>query len=929
MADFNAPQLSDTYISVLSSLKDRDIDLARGLDPATTAPTNVPIDAVRWNSSNNRWEKWSGAVWNALTSTYSITVTNANNLGNRPVWGSGNNWDVVPYVGSDGVMEVGQYLDFHNSDAGVTDFDVRLSTGGTATTLYVNGNTILSSGNYSSYALPTTGGTMSSGAGIAMSRGKIFWAGMDDYNHALYNNYTNIDGEGVYDGIKWNVYAGIQFRVSGQTLLTQIGGNGVTTYHGSEAQVSVVKTGASARTAYLFNSGTAIGLYDSTGAQHILYKDTSNGHLYLYGGGVQVMDLDNAYVNVTTALQQSGNQVLHASNYNSWAMAGAGYGANQNLYTSSNPTFANPTFNGTYAYFGGAGSTWQANMDTGGVRRGYLYADSTGVGFLNYQGNWTAYVPYGTRAFYIDSPRSDTISSGAASFRAGGNDVYLYMGSLNGIPSYNTWIQCLRPWDNAPFGLSIQPNGGSVIIGSAASPSYTLHVAGSHGVTGRIYAGEWIQFTTNGGYGLYWPSVTGFDVTPYLYCNTTGTYGSIAVEGRKNSYAGLSLVHANYTYAPMYDGSGNGGAYGSGVWHYYWHVSNACLGIGTSNTYANVKMNVEGPVRIIGNGFNAYDDAVVYVRQDSNNDWGIIVDKSQGNYDYGLDLRMGSTASYGFRVNFGGAEKFRISYGTTNVYMNGNVRILPQSEAWAEGLYFYMPSTNVWGGIRWQRGRGGYDGNWAIGYPGNDATDDLVFWSNSGGTEGVTMRMTTNGMISMPRRLLDVGDSTRFPGSMAPGALQIGSIARGYGWAGSWASTHSVGILANTANDFEFCVHDSGDRVISVFDYVGDTGNYILLGRDIGWGQTPFRFPTTDRGLEANVSGGVSFYSNEINAGALGGTGTLYLGWRRTSNTYIGTNTYVSGLIFGRGGSSRGYGNLSLSTSGPSGGANGDIWFVY
>ena len=226
MADFNAPQLSDTYISVLSSLKDRDIDLARGLDPATTAPTNVPIDAVRWNSANNRWEKWSGAVWNALTSTYSITVTNATNatnatnLGNRPVWGSGNNWDVVPYVASDGVMEVGQYLDFHNSDAGVTDFDVRLSTGGTATTLYVNGNTILSSGNYSSYA---------GGIGISNT-----WSGSPQYflsnpgtiaggSNSNLQAYSTSSGSGAYMAFHRNGIYATNFGVDTDNRL-KIGG---------------------------------------------------------------------------------------------------------------------------------------------------------------------------------------------------------------------------------------------------------------------------------------------------------------------------------------------------------------------------------------------------------------------------------------------------------------------------------------------------------------------------------------------------------------------------------------------------------------------------------------------------------------------------------------------------------------------------------
>ena len=71
--------------------------------------------------------------------------------------------------------------------------------------------------------------------------------------------------------------------------------------------------------------------------------------------------------------------------------------------------------------------------------------------------------------------------------------------------------------------------------------------------------------------------------------------------------------------------------------------------------------------------------------------------------------------------------------GTQSAFLNGNVRINPKPEGWSEGLAFVMPSTSTWGGLRWQRQRGGNDGNWYIGYTALDATDDLVFGANNGG----------------------------------------------------------------------------------------------------------------------------------------------------------------------------------------------------
>ena len=48
----------------------------------------------------------------------------------------------------------------------------------------------------------------------------------------------------------------------------------------------------------------------------------------------------------------------------------------------------------------------------------------------------------------------------------------------------------------------------------------------------------------------------------------------------------------------MYDASGNGGGYheGSNQWAYYWHVSNACLGIATSSTSSSYAAYVGGSI---------------------------------------------------------------------------------------------------------------------------------------------------------------------------------------------------------------------------------------------------------------------------------------------------------------------------------------------
>jgi hypothetical protein len=57
-------------------------------------------------------------------------------VGGFPMTASGDRWGVIAPVGTDGVMEVGRYIDFHNSDADTGDNAVRLETNGGTTGLF-------------------------------------------------------------------------------------------------------------------------------------------------------------------------------------------------------------------------------------------------------------------------------------------------------------------------------------------------------------------------------------------------------------------------------------------------------------------------------------------------------------------------------------------------------------------------------------------------------------------------------------------------------------------------------------------------------------------------------------------------------------------------------------------------------------------------
>ena len=75
MSNWSNPTVDSAYTDVLTDLKDRDLDVAKGLDPAVVTVTNPSTNMIRWDSANNKWQKYNGTTWNDLTATYSISIS--------------------------------------------------------------------------------------------------------------------------------------------------------------------------------------------------------------------------------------------------------------------------------------------------------------------------------------------------------------------------------------------------------------------------------------------------------------------------------------------------------------------------------------------------------------------------------------------------------------------------------------------------------------------------------------------------------------------------------------------------------------------------------------------------------------------------------------------------------------------------------------
>ena len=55
---------------------------------------------------------------------------NADMLDSLQITTEGNRWGVIPYVHTNGVMEVGKYIDFHESNDDTSNYSVRLLASG-------------------------------------------------------------------------------------------------------------------------------------------------------------------------------------------------------------------------------------------------------------------------------------------------------------------------------------------------------------------------------------------------------------------------------------------------------------------------------------------------------------------------------------------------------------------------------------------------------------------------------------------------------------------------------------------------------------------------------------------------------------------------------------------------------------------------------
>ena len=281
-------------------------------------------------------------------------------------------------------------------------------------------------------------------------------------------------------------------------------------------------------------------------------------------------------VNIDTALQQGGNQVLHAGNYNSYAPTLTGGNASGtwginitgSAATATDSTklpLTGGTITGTIRIDGGgsqpltistsSSSPWAFGLirtDTGADSKIFLHNPGSGSAWIfehipyfynggNYNvplhnGNYTSYSPpYSggvlTGTWYFQSNLGNT--SGATSnpplqaFATGGNSAFMsFHRSGNyavnfGLDSDN--VLRIGGWSASTNRWQLDMDGNNTIPGRLTANAWTTYA--------RNYSHEWIEFPNYS--GLYSPQNNA-----HFYPNNA-TYGSWRIAGTRNGWYGI------------------------------------------------------------------------------------------------------------------------------------------------------------------------------------------------------------------------------------------------------------------------------------------------------------------------------------------------------------------------------------------------------
>jgi hypothetical protein len=545
----------------------------------------------------------------------------------NPIWSFGNasTYGISYYQGSAGIGGQDSFGVSLNGTTSVTSNNFAVGVNNS----YVNNNVILHAGNYSSYALPLSGGTLSGGLTV---------------NNAVINAPQGFVSNGNPWGTASSAFfpngittAGNTNWIYGATYLGNAPGNGSGAEVASNGRFyNSVSTNSAMHVRRTGSAGNAVNLYTALFEQ--TYGDHSWGIVAEFrAGGSGGSDRPS---------------ILFSNGYNSttWSVGFGGYDDQFRI-------------NQNHGHRNGDWGTERFRIDTGGTA--YL-----GGNVVIHGGNYTNYVqlPY---AGWDSYPGKDanTVSGGAwmRSFFTYANNAP-HSGPFVHFPAGGYDLQFNAAYSGHDVSVRARNGDNGTFMAwkrLLTDYNYTSYTAARNG-SGYLIPENWTQL--NGYYGLYSPNNGA-----HFYPNN-GSYGSWRADGNRDGWRGINFE--NSVVLMMNDNESGHHKNGYG-WQFRWqdgtlHCHKSSYGGGTdatvldSSNYSSYALPLSGGV-LTGNLTINNSSPTIYL-QDTDHRSAMIHVNSNIFY-----VLRGSGTNSGSWATYNGVWPMEINLENNNATFGGNV----------------------------------------------------------------------------------------------------------------------------------------------------------------------------------------------------------------------------------------------------------------
>ena len=275
--DFNLPTVDTTYTAFPTQIIEN-IDAALQ-QLSVGSPSNVPTNAIKWDSSANRWKKFNGSAYVDLTGTYDLNAQVSVNQLN---------------LGDDEAVRLGDSNDFQLFHRASDSLSIISESGGGYLSLQSNGSRIemYDSANNRNMAEFNTGGacTFKHGATtrIATSNsGATITGDLTTTGQANIGTNVSLDGSSA-GGNSRQIDIGAGRTADGSSLIDLIGDSTYTTYGARFIRVG----GANANT-FIQHRGTGALSLDAVDAGDVQLSTSNSSRLRILSNGDVGIGLTN------------------------------------------------------------------------------------------------------------------------------------------------------------------------------------------------------------------------------------------------------------------------------------------------------------------------------------------------------------------------------------------------------------------------------------------------------------------------------------------------------------------------------------------------------------------------------------------------------------------------------------------------------------